>query len=213
MLNGISVGAPAIAAAWEVGLGLFASPNHLYRHDSERGVTFEIPGMTLVIDSVSDTSTPARYLYPRLIEDYAERIFGSQRDESLLHARLRQWKSSGGATVDQVTQVVTLLRDTPETRTAAFSLWQPDQDPQADYPVSPVAGNFRVIAQRTHLHLVARSVDYWVGAIPELLAFARLQQIVADEIGHPSGSLIYHMWSAHVYEDDCLAHLMSGQTP
>lgn len=212
MFKGISVDAPTVATAWEAGLDLFKSPDGLYRHDSERGVAFEIPGMTLVIDSVADTSLPARYLYPRLVTDYADRLFGSQRDRSLLHTRMRTWPTAEGRDVDQIEQVVALLRTTPETRSAAFSLWQPSLDPRADYPVSPVAGQFRVIHEEVHLYLVARSVDYWIGAVPELLAFARLQQIAAAEIGRPAGTMIYHMWSAHVYEDDCLAHLMSGVT-
>ena len=47
MFKGISVDAPTVATAWEAGLDLFKSPDGLYRHDSERGVAFEIPGMTL----------------------------------------------------------------------------------------------------------------------------------------------------------------------
>jgi hypothetical protein len=210
MLTGISLSAPTLSAAWEAGLNLFTSPSRLYRHDSERGVAFEIPGLTLVVDSIEDDTPPARYLYPALIEDYAERMFGSQRATSRVHQRLRDWASPAGGSVDQIADVTELLRESPETRTATFSLWQPGQDLHADYPVSPVAGQFRVISEKVHLYLVARSVDYWVGAVPELLAFARLQRSVAGELNRSSGSLVFHMWSAHIYEDDFLAHLMNG---
>ena len=210
MLTGHSLSAPTIATAWESGLSLFGSPTTLYRHDSERGVAFEIPCLTLAVDSAEDTSLPARYRYPDLVTDYADRLFEAQRETSLANIRMRAWSMPDDAALDQVAAAVALLRRSPETRTAAFSLWRPDQDLNADFPVSPIAGCFRVIAGKTHLYLVARSVDYWVGAVPELVAFARLQASVAAELEWPAGSLVYHMWSAHIYEVDCLTHLVNG---
>jgi hypothetical protein len=207
MLMGQTVAAPTIAAAWVRGLQLFSSPTMLYRHDSERGVAFEIPGMTLVVESIEDVSLPSGFRYPALVTDYAERVFGAQRYQSMTHSRIRNWRRTDGTTLDQIAAVVELLRRSSETRTAAISLWEPEQDLNADFPVSPVAGGFRVIDGQVALFLVARSVDYWVGAVPEMIVFAQLQAEVADRLRRRSGAMTYHMWSAHIYEDDCLANL------
>lgn len=149
MVSGETVRGATIAQAWERGLDLFRDLARLHRHDSERGVAFELPGLTVVIESAADLTTPARYTYPELIEE-------------------------------------------------------------SPFPVSPVTGCFRVIDAAVHLFLVARSLDYWVGAVPELIAFSRLLAQVASELGREVGAVTYHVWSAHVYESDLLAHVSGG---
>lgn len=213
MLMGRSLSGRTPAEAWEAGLELFRSPDHLYRHDSERGVAFEVPGLTLFVESADDLALPARYAYPSMVTEYAERVFGAERETSLLHRRMHAWSAREGATLDQIAQATALLRSSPDTRAAAFSLWQPESEYASDFPVSPVSGCFRVIDEAVHLLLVARSVDYWIGAVPELVVFARLLQKVAGDLGRRPGGLVYHAWSAHVYEDDCLVHLMADGAP
>lgn len=110
--------------------------------------------------------------------------------------------------LDQIAQATAALRASPDSRAAAFSLWRPEEEYETGYPVSPVSGCFRVVDEAVHLLLVARSVDFWVGAVPELIAFARLLCDVAGALNREPGGPVYHVWSAHVYENDCLAHLM-----
>lgn len=210
MVSGETVRGATIAQAWERGLDLFRDLARLHRHDSERGVAFELPGLTVVVDSAADVTTPARHAYPELIEQYTERLLGSLRHESLLHDRLRRWRLPDGSPFDQFARLTDMLRDRPDTRAAAFSLWRPEEDTESPFPVSPVTGCFRVIDAAVHLFLVARSLDYWVGAVPELIAFSRLLAQVASELGREVGAVTYHVWSAHVYESDLLAHVSGG---
>lgn len=198
-----------LAEAWERGLRLFEYPADLFRHDSERGVAFEITGMTVVIDSVEDLTLPARYQFPGLVADYAERLFGADRERSLLYQRMRNWHGADGKKIDQIARLADMLVASPDTRGAAFNLWQPGKDPGSAFPVSPVSGCFRVIAGQLQLQLVARSVDYWVGAVPELAAFGRLVNEESASLQLRPGPMVFHMWSAHIYEDDYLAHIAS----
>lgn len=205
-----SLGGRTPGEAWEAGLALFGSPGSLYRHDSERGVAFEIPGLTLAVESVADEAIPPRYAYPAMVDEYADRLFGAGRESSVLHRRMRAWPAAEGEVIDQIDQATRLLRASPDSRAASFSLWDPQQESTTDFPVSPVSGCFRVIDEAVHLLLVARSVDYWIGAVPEMLAFAGLLRSVARELDREPAGFTYHMWSAHVYENDCLVHLMAG---
>jgi len=198
-----------IAEAWEQGLLLFRSPADLYRHDSERGVAFEITGLNVVIESARDLTAPARYQFPGLVVDYAERLFGAERDRSLLYQRMRNWAVADGQPIDQITRLTEILAASPDTRAAAFTLWRPEDDLLSSYSVSPVSGCFRIISQCLELQLVARSVDFWVGAVPELIAYARLANELALTLRVKPGPIVYHMWSAHIYEDDCLAHVVA----
>lgn len=207
--TGASIRGATLAEAWERGLRLFQSPADLYRHDSERGVAFEITGMTLLVESVEDLTVPARYGFPGLVADYAERLFGAGRQHSMLHQRMRNWQSAAGQGIDQIARIEAMLGASPDTRAAAFTLWRPEDDLQSPFAVSPVSGCFRIIAGRLQLQLVARSVDYWVGAVPELAAYGRLTRELAEKLRARPGPVVFHMWSAHIYEDDCLAHVAS----
>jgi hypothetical protein len=207
--TGASVSGATIAEAWEQALLLFRSPADLFRHDSERGVAFEITGLTVVIQSSKDLALPARYRFPGLVADYAERLFGADREQSLLYQRMRNWPVADGQVIDQVARLGQVLAASPDTRAAAFTLWRPEDDLQSSYSVSPVSGCFRIISGGLQLQLVARSVDLWVGAIPELVAYGRLSNELAATLRVEPGPIVYHAWSAHIYEDDCLAHVVA----
>jgi len=208
-LPGAFVSGATIAEAWEQGLRLFQTPADLFRHDSERGVAFEITGMTMVVGSSEDLAAPARYRFPGLVTDYTERLFGADRDRSMLYQRMHNWPAPDGRMIDQIARLGEMLSMSPDTRAATFTLWRPEDDLQSSFPVSPVSGCFRIIAGRLQLQLVARSVDYWVGAVAELVAYGRLANELAGKLRVMPGPIVFHMWSAHIYEDDCLAHVAS----
>jgi thymidylate synthase len=203
------VSGATIAEAWDQALLLFRSPEDLYRHDSERGVAFEITGLTVVVESAKDLTPPARYRFSGLIAEYTDRLFGADRHQSMLYQRMRNWPTADGKAIDQLVRVQEILAASPDTRTAAFTLWRPEDDLQSSYSVSPVSGCFRIISGCLQLHLVARSVDFWVGAIPELIAYGKLSNDLAATLRVNPGPIVYHVWSAHIYEDDCLAHVVA----
>jgi hypothetical protein len=207
VLIGASVEGATLADAWSAGLGYFAEPSQLSRHDSDRGIAFDLPGLTLSVASAEDLSLPARYAYPTLVNDYVERLVGADTDKSMLHKRLSSWEVGDQMAIDQFETIADLLRRFPDTRAAAFSLWRPDVDLTAAYAVSPVGGCFRILDECLHLLLVARSVDYWIGAVPELVSFGQLQKELARRLNVPVGGIVYHMWSAHLYENDYLAQI------
>lgn len=198
-----------ISEAWVAGLKLFREPDLACRHQSGRGICFDVSPLTLNIDEPSANSIPTEYRYPELIKDYEDRFYGRGRHMSLLHQRLRNWSSSPSSpsTMDQLSVIQHRLSRHIESRAGVFSLWRPDEDPFSEYPASPVAGVFRRRHDRLHLFIVARSVDYWIGAVPEAIVFSRLLEDVANDLQWPVGTLVYHMWSAHVYETDYVAYV------
>lgn len=197
---------PTIETGWIEVLNLFrrSSPTRI---PSRHGVSFDIPGLTVWLENPSDLTPPAEYIYPELIKDYRDRLFGDQRENSLLYQRLRNWQSSDQTQIDQLESVAQLLEVDENTRAAAFSLWQPSEDLGADFPVTPVGGAFRVIDRRLTLFLTVRSLDVWVGFVPEFLTYAQLTSDLALRLGFPRSSVCFHIWSAHIYELDYLTYL------
>jgi thymidylate synthase len=55
---------------------------------------------------------------------------------------------------------------------------------------------------RVELVVYAHSLDFGKKAYGNLVELARVQQLVADELGAPVGRLVVHAKSAHVYESE-----------
>lgn len=174
------------------------------RMSTRHGISFDLPGLSIVVLDPHDRRPPADFAFPELITDYASRLFGEERAGSLVDRRLRRRSTAGGPERDQLAEIRGLLRTEESTRGAVFDLWDVGEDLGAEFPVSPVGGCFRVIADKLWLFLTVRSVDVMLGLVPELLAFARMATDMALDLGLTDARLQVHCWSAHLYEIDAL---------
>ncbi|MFF0314268.1 thymidylate synthase [Micromonospora sp. NPDC005252] len=199
-----------VSSGWHDVISVFS--RHLpTRVATRHGICFDIPGLTVWLQNPADLTPPPGYLYPELIKDYRDRIFGDQRESSLLHQRLRRWPTADGSPVDQFEQAVAMLRQDEHSRSAVFSMWRPDEDLGGRFPVSPVGGALRIVGGDLVLFLTARSVDVWVGFVPELLTFAQLASDAALALGLGGSKVCYHSFSTHLYEVDYLTYLAGAQ--
>ncbi|WP_405096097.1 thymidylate synthase [Micromonospora sp. NBC_01412] len=195
-----------VASGWQDVIALYSGQLPV-RVATRHGVSFDIPGLTVWLRNPADLTPPPGYPYPELIKDYRDRVFGEQRESSLLYQRLRRWVPAGGAPVDQFEQAVALLRQDEHTRSAVFSTWRPEEDLGGPFPVSPVGGALRIVGGELLLFLTARSVDVWVGLVPELLTFGQLVSDAALDLRLTGSKVCYQAWSAHLYEVDYLTYL------
>ncbi|MEV4755797.1 thymidylate synthase [Micromonospora sp. NPDC049559] len=202
----MEVSIETVETGWPQVLDLFRD-GAAARVATRHGISFDLPGLTVWLRNPNDLSAPADYRYPELIKDYRDRLFGTQRDKSLLFQRMRRWREDDIDAFDQVERIINLLRREPSSRSAVFSTWLPPADLEAAFPVSPVGGAVRVVGDTLHLFVTARSVDVWVGFVPELLAFAQLANEFALDLGVRRSTVSYQCWSAHLYEVDFLTYL------
>ena len=171
---------------------------------TRHGISFDIPGLTIVVLNPYDRRPPVAFEFPELIADYASRMFGEGRDDSLIHRRLRRRGMARGRHRDQLDEIRQLLAGDESTRAAVFDLWDVGDDLGGEFPVSPVGGCFRIIDGILRLFLTVRSVDVMLGLVPEILAFSRIATDMAVDLGLSDARLHLHCWSAHLYEIDYL---------
>jgi thymidylate synthase len=205
----VEVTVRTVAQGWQTVVDLYRDQSSV-RTVSRHGVSFEIPGLTIQVTEPTNQALPAGYPYPELVGDYRDRLFGDQRERSLLYRRLRCWETGDGVALDQLAGVVELLRSDRASRAAGFSVWRPEADLAGDYPVSPVGGACRVVGDTLYLFITARSVDVWVGLVPELLAMNQLAMELGLQVGCQDCRVVYHAWSAHLYEVDYLTYVAGG---
>jgi thymidylate synthase len=101
---------------------------------------------------------------------------------------------------DQVAWVIDRLRTDPETRSATITTFQPLADTSYIPCVSLL--DFWVAQGRLELVVYAHSLDFGKKAYGNLVELARLQHEVAGAVAAPTGSLVIHAKSAHVYEPE-----------
>jgi thymidylate synthase len=111
--------------------------------------------------------------------------------------RLFNYDGSGR---DQIAWVVERLRADPECRSATVTTFQPLSDTTYVPCVSML--DFWLPAGKVELVVYAHSLDFGKKAYGNLVELARLQEHVAAELDAPTGRLVVHAKSAHVYEPE-----------
>jgi len=102
--------------------------------------------------------------------------------------------------IDQIGWVVERLRADPSARDAAITTFMPLTDTSYVPCVSLL--DFWLPAGGVELLVYAHSLDFGKKAYGNLVELARLQRLVAEELGAPVGRLVVHVKSAHVYEEE-----------
>ncbi|HUU09992.1 MAG TPA: thymidylate synthase [Phycisphaerae bacterium] len=126
--------------------------------------------------------------------------------EYTYHERLRSYRVPGVAEpIDQIAEVVRLLRETPYTRRAQAVTWQAWLDLGIGDPACLQRMWFRVEKDasggpdRLNLVIHIRSNDAFKAAFMNMYAFTELQREVAAELGVAVGEYVHVADSFHIY--------------
>ncbi|MFJ2342385.1 thymidylate synthase [Streptomyces antimycoticus] len=113
--------------------------------------------------------------------------------------RMRRW----GGCLDQLAQVITTLRQDPDSRRAVIQLYDPARDAAGHRDVPCTLGfRFQLRNGRLHMSTTMRSQDVWVGFPYDLFFTTVLQELVAGWVGADLGTYHHHVDSLHIYERD-----------
>ena len=102
----------------------------------------------------------------------------------------------------QLTHVVNKLRDYPDTRQAAISIYDAKEIAKYhnDTPCT-YAVQFTIIADKLCMSVYMRSNDLWYGFCNDQYQFANLQELVASMLGIEIGWYYHHAHNLHLYND------------
>lgn len=111
--------------------------------------------------------------------------------------RIRNWNG-----IDQLSEVVRILRADPLSRRAVISIYDPDRDfvESLDVPCNNWL-HFLVRDGKLHLHVAARSTDIWWG-FSGINAFewTLLLEMMSRWLDYEPGRLVFFSSSMHLYE-------------
>ena len=108
-----------------------------------------------------------------------------------------QWERTS-----QLDIVIQMLKDNPETRQAAISIYDGKEisDYAHDTPCT-YAVQFTVLNDKLNMSVVMRSNDLWYGFCNDQYQFSNLQIYVADELNLPVGTYYHFAHNLHLYND------------
>ena len=118
----------------------------------------------------------------------------------------RSWPARDGTTVDQIEQVVRLIRETPESRRLVVTAWNPADIDRMALPPCHCLFQFHVTPQpdgagRLSCQLYQRSGDIFLGVPFNIASYALLTMMIAQVCGLRPGEFIHTLGDAHIYSN------------
>lgn len=120
----------------------------------------------------------------------------------------RSWTAADGSTIDQIRNVVDLIRTDPDSRRLIVSAWNVGDLPRMALPPCHVLFQFYVSQGRLSCQLYQRSADVFLGVPFNIASYSLLTLMVAQVTGLQPGEFIHTFGDAHLYAN----HLQQART-
>ena len=120
----------------------------------------------------------------------------------------RSWPAANGKHIDQISQVVDQIRETPDSRRIIVSAWNVGEIENMALPPCHAFFQFYVADGRLSCQLYQRSADIFLGVPFNIASYALLTMMMAQATGLQPGEFIHTLGDAHLYSN----HLEQART-
>ncbi len=111
----------------------------------------------------------------------------------------RSWRGADGETIDQIAQVVELIRREPDSRRMIVSAWNVAEIPKMKLPPCHALFQFHVANEKLSCQLYQRSADVFLGVPFNIASYALLTAMMAQVTDLQPGEFIHTLGDAHLY--------------
>ena len=113
----------------------------------------------------------------------------------------RTWKSAGGKTIDQITDLIDGINNDPDSRRHIVSAWNVGDIDQMALPPCHALFQFYVVDNRLSCQLYQRSADIFLGVPFNIASYALLTMMVAQVTHLELGDFVHTFGDAHLYSN------------
>ncbi|GAF39140.1 thymidylate synthase [Agrilactobacillus composti DSM 18527 = JCM 14202] len=113
----------------------------------------------------------------------------------------RHWRTSNGQTIDQIKNVIDMIKRTPDSRRLIVSAWNPEDIPNMALPPCHTMFQFYVVDGRLSCQLYQRSGDVFLGVPFNIASYALLTHLIAQATGLAVGEFVHTLGDAHIYKN------------
>ncbi len=113
----------------------------------------------------------------------------------------RSWETKDGRVIDQISQVIDLLKKSPDSRRMIVSAWNVgDLDKMALMPCHTMF-QFYVADGKLSCQLYQRSADVFLGVPFNIASYALLTLMIAQAAGLKPGDFVHTFGDVHIYSN------------
>ena len=113
----------------------------------------------------------------------------------------RSWPGPDGSTIDQISQVLKQIRETPDSRRMIVSAWNVADINNMKLPPCHALFQFYVADGKLSCSLYQRSADFFLGVPFNIASYALLTLMVAQVSGLQPGEFIWTGGDTHLYSN------------
>ncbi|HYF69388.1 MAG TPA: thymidylate synthase [Ohtaekwangia sp.] len=126
----------------------------------------------------------------------------------------RSWPSPDGRSIDQITQVLTQIKQKPDSRRHIVSAWNPAEVDKMALPPCHALFQFYVADGKLSCQLYQRSADFFLGVPFNIASYALLTHMFAQQCDLLPGEFVWTGGDVHLYTNHIdQAKLQLSRTP
>jgi thymidylate synthase len=111
----------------------------------------------------------------------------------------RSWKTADGRTIDQIKNLIEMIKKNPDSRRLIVSAWNPGDVDKMALPPCHTMFQFYVANNKLSCQLYQRSADIFLGVPFNIGSYALLTMMVAQVCGLGLGDFVHTLGDAHLY--------------
>lgn len=145
--------------------------------------------------------TNIKYLHDNKVTIWDEWADGNGDLGPVYGAQWRSWPARDGGTIDQLQQVVEMIRSKPDSRRLMVTAWNPADVDRMALPPCHVMFQFYVADGKLSCLLYQRSADIFLGVPFNIASYALLTHMIAKVTKLAPGDFIHTLGDAHLYKN------------
>ncbi|MEA2986265.1 MAG: thymidylate synthase [Alphaproteobacteria bacterium] len=138
------------------------------------------------------------------LNDHGVRIWDEWADERgelgpVYGKQWRSWPAKDGGTIDQIANVVEMIKRSPDSRRLIVTAWNPAEVDKMALPPCHCLFQFYVANGRLSCQLYQRSADVFLGVPFNIASYALLTLMVGQVTRLEPGEFVHTLGDAHLY--------------
>ncbi len=126
----------------------------------------------------------------------------------------RSWPDGNGSSIDQIKNVIEVIKKKPDSRRLIVSAWNPAEVDQMALPPCHCLFQFYVVNGKLSCQLYQRSADVFLGVPFNIASYALLTMMIAQVCDLAPGEFVHTFGDVHLYKNHIpQAKLQRARTP
>lgn len=142
----------------------------------------------------------------KYLKDHKVSIWDEWADENgdlgpVYGSQWRSWPAADGRSIDQISNLIEMIRKNPDSRRLIVSAWNPADVDKMALPPCHCLFQFYVANGKLSCQLYQRSADVFLGVPFNIASYALLTMMVAQVTGLKPGDFVHSLGDAHLYSN------------